>query len=185
MSKAILKSGILLVAEPFLGDPNFERSVVLICNHNEEGSFGFVLNQLSKLNLQDIGDDEIYVNFPLYIGGPVEQDTLHFIHCIPEKIEGSIPIVDNLCWSGDYEQIKHLLNMGKISENEIRFFAGYSGWSAGQLQDEYNGNAWIVTEADASFVFDTPTKEFWRAVLKKMGGKHKAIANYPIDPRLN
>jgi putative transcriptional regulator len=90
-----------------------------------------------------------------------------------------------LSWSGNFEQIKSLLNLGKINEQDIRFFAGYSGWSAGQLQDEYDENAWIVTEADADFVFKTPAKNFWREILKKMGGKHKAIAHYPTDPRLN
>jgi putative transcriptional regulator len=185
MSRASLKSGTLLIAEPFLGDPNFERSVILLCNHNDEGSFGFILNQISKINLQEIQEDELYVDMPLYIGGPVEQNTLHFIHCIPEQIEGSIPIVSDLSWSGNFEQIKSLLNLGKINEQDIRFFAGYSGWSAGQLQDEYDENAWIVTEADADFVFKTPAKNFWREILKKMGGKHKAIAHYPTDPRLN
>ncbi len=185
MGKPSLKSGILLIAEPFLGDANFERSVILLCNHGADGSFGFVLNRVSTMSLQEIESEGLYADMPIYVGGPVEQSTLHFIHCMPEHIEGSIPIVGDLSWSGDFEQIKSLINLGKINEEDIRFFAGYSGWSAGQLQDEYDENAWIVTEADTDFLFKTPPKDFWREILKKMGGKHKAMAHYPTDPSLN
>jgi putative transcriptional regulator len=185
MTKLSPASGRLLIAEPFLGDPNFERSVVLMCEHNEEGSFGLVLNQTTDLTLKDVWPETPYADFPLYIGGPVQQNTLHFIHRLGSEIEQSIEISKGLFWSGDYDQLTSQINLGKIDEKDIRFFAGYSGWSAGQLLKEMQENAWIVSMVESNFIFDTLAKDFWREVLKKMGGEYKSIANYPIDPRLN
>ena len=177
--------GRLLIAEPFLGDPNFERSVVLVCEHNESGTFGFVLNQTTHLLLKDVIEDEIYAQIPLHIGGPVEQNTLHFVHRMGAVIEDSVQIGEGLYWGGDFEQLRSLLNMGTVTEQDVRFFIGYSGWGSGQLDGELTQNAWIVTETDADFIFDTPANQFWRGILRRMDGKYKALSNYPTDPRLN
>ncbi len=177
--------GKLLIAEPFLGDANFERSVVLLCEHNESGSFGLVLNQSTQLMLKDVIADDLFSDVPLHIGGPVEQNTLHFIHSLGEQIEESIQVSDRLYWGGDFEQVKSLLNRGKITPEEIRFFIGYSGWGSGQLQHELNQQAWIVTNAESDFIFRTTAEQFWRGILRRMDGKYKALANYPTDPRLN
>jgi len=186
MDTTQVSKGNILIAEPFLGDPNFERSVVLLCEHNAQGSFGFVLNQISHYTLKDvIDDDETYIDMPLYVGGPVEQNTLHFIHRLGDVIEDSIQISEGLYWGGNYEQLKTLLNIGKVQEKDIRFFVGYSGWAEGQLDQELSEKVWIVSKTEASFIFDTPAKEFWRSILRNMGGKHKMLSNYPIDPRLN
>jgi putative transcriptional regulator len=176
--------GKLLIAEPFLGDPNFERSVVFLCEHNERGTFGLVLNQGTNLYLNDVLPDPVVSNLPLYVGGPVEQNTLHFIHRL-SFLEDAVEISAGLFWSGDYEQIMSLLNIGKITEQDVRFFVGYSGWSAGQLEDELSKDAWIVSETDAAFIFETPAEQFWRAVLRRMGGEYRIKSHYPIDPRLN
>ena len=176
--------GKLIIAEPFLGDRNFERSVVLLCEHNQEGSFGLVLNQLTNLQLDDVIEN-IYAEFPLFLGGPVEQNTLHFIHRLGNEIDNTIEIGNGIFWSGDFEQVKTLINIGKISANDIRLFVGYSGWSAEQLEREIKQDAWIISEIDAEVIFDTPSKDFWREVLKRMGGEYKVLANYPTDPRLN
>lgn len=176
--------GKFLIAEPFLGDTNFERSVVLLCEHNENGSFGLVMNQKSNLNLGDVMEN-IYGDMPLYVGGPVEQNTLHYIHRLGSQINNSIAIGNGIYWSGDFEEIRTLINIGKITEKDIRFFLGYSGWGNGQLMNEMKQNSWIVSDADAAFIFDTPNEQFWRAVLKRMGGEYKVLSNYPTDPRLN
>jgi putative transcriptional regulator len=177
--------GKLLVAEPYLGDPNFERSVTLLCEHNQHGSFGLTLNQTTNLTLSDVFDGEIYANIPVYLGGPVQQNTLHFIHRLGNLVEDTIEIAENLYWSGDFEQVKSMLNIGTITEKDIRFFIGYAGWSEGQLISEIETNAWILTDADSEFIFSTAASDFWRGILRKMGGKHKMLSNYPIDPRLN
>ncbi len=177
-------NGRLLIAEPFLGDTNFERSVVLICEHNAQGTFGLVLNQTTDLHLSDVIED-ITPDLLLFLGGPVQQNTLHFIHRRPDLIDNSIKIMDGLYWSGDFEEIKRAVNLGTLTERDARFFIGYSGWSEGQLDDELAQKSWIVSHTDADFLFDTPVKEFWRGVLKRMGGEYKSIAHYPVDPRLN
>lgn len=176
--------GKILIAEPFLGDKNFERSVVLLCEHSFQGSFGLVLNQLTNLKLDDVIEN-IYSDLPLYLGGPVENNTLHFIHRLGNQIDGTVDIGNGIYWSGDFEQVKTLINIGKIPENDIRLFVGYSGWSGGQLENEMKQNSWILSDADASLIFDTPSKNFWREVLKRMGGQYKVLSNYPTDPRLN
>jgi putative transcriptional regulator len=176
--------GKILIAEPFLGDPNFERSVVLLCEHNPEGSFGFVLNQSSNLRLGDVIEG-VYVDFPLYIGGPVEQNTLHFIHRLGDMIDHTVEIGNGIYWSGDFESLRTLINIGKISENDIRLFLGYSGWGTGQLDAELGNNSWILSDIDAATIFDSSPQQFWRIVLKKKGGDFKVLSNYPTDPRLN
>src|ERR1700712_764900 len=176
--------GNLLIAEPFMGDSNFERSVVLLCEHNERGTFGLVLNQATNLTVSDVLE-EMYSEMPLFLGGPVEQNTLHFIHRLGHQIDGSIYIGENLYWSGNFDEIKRLLNLGAIKEKDIRLFIGYSGWGAGQLDKEMKQNSWIVTKTTAETLFETPYNQLWRAILKQMGGEYKVLSNYPVDPRLN
>lgn len=180
-----ISKGKLLIAEPFLGDPNFERAVVLLCEHNEQGSFGLVLNQLSNLGLSDALEGVYNADMQLFVGGPVEYNTLHFIHRLGDLIPESVSLGHGIYWSGDFETVKSLINIGQIEEQNIRFFLGYSGWGAGQLQSELQKNSWIVRDANAELIFDSSVEQFWRKVLREMGGEYKVISNYPIDPRLN
>ena len=115
------QDGRLLIAEPFLGDPNFERSVILLCEHTDEGSFGLVMNQLSNLKLQDVIDD-IFMEFPVYVGGPVEYNTLHYVHRLGNLIPDSVELGNNLYWSGDFDAIKTMINIGKIRKMIFAFF---------------------------------------------------------------
>ncbi len=179
-----LSKGHLLIAEPYLGDPNFERSVIMLCEHNEQGSFGLVLNQLSNLRLNDAVDD-IFMEFPLYVGGPVEYNTLHYLHRLGETIPDSIDLGNGIYWSGDFAALKSLINLGKISEEDIRFYLGYSGWGEDQLNNEMRRNSWIISHVDADMIFDSTPEQFWRKVLRNMGGEYKVMSNYPTDPRLN
>ncbi|TAF67219.1 MAG: YqgE/AlgH family protein [Cytophagales bacterium] len=186
MERVPLAQGALLIATPFLGNDIFERSVVLLCDHQKEGTFGLIMNQMTELRLGDIWEESSYSDLPVFIGGPVEQNTLHFIHRLGDQIAQSIPIGDNLYWSGDYEQVKTLLQIGQVSPEEIRFFVGYSGWSEDQLSGEIDQDYWVVHQPkENDTLFSTPPKHLWRTLLKNMGGKHKAMANYPVDPRLN
>lgn len=185
MSKKEVKKGDILIAEPFLGDPNFERTVILLCEHNEQGSFGFVLNQKIETNLNDLTEGKFYTNNEIFVGGPVQQNTLHFIHRLGDLIENSVEIIKGLYWGGDFEQTQSLVNTGVIQTKDIRFFLGYSGWGVGQLDSELEQKSWIVTESKADFILDTEAEALWRLILKNMGGKYKQLSNYPIDPRLN
>ncbi len=178
------QQGNCLIAEPFLEGDEFTRSVVLLCEHQDSrGSFGLVLNKPSELKVNDVVDS-LNTQQTLFVGGPVEKNTLHFLHTIPE-IENSIPLKDGVFWGGDYEQIKLLDIRGSISSANIRFFMGYSGWGQNQLKSEIQQNSWIITDTNLKQLFETNPEDLWAEILKEMGGKYRLFSNYPIDPRLN
>lgn len=177
--------GALLIAKPYLGDSNFERGVILLCSHNEQGTYGFVMNQVTELFLGDVLEETIYQDIPLYVGGPVEKNTLHFIHRRPDLIKDGAQIIDGVFWGGNFDHVKTLLNINSLNQDDIRFFIGYSGWSGGQLENEISEDSWIITKTTSKFLFTTSPGELWREVLKSMGGEYRSIAHYPIDPRSN
>lgn len=176
-------AGRLLLSEPTLPDPNFARTVVLLTEHNEIGSLGFVLNRPVNIHLHDLGEDFLGSQLPLYEGGPVELNTLHFIHRLGKDIEGTIEIADSIFWGGNIEQIK--VNLSKLSENEIRFFIGYSGWGAGQLEMEMKQHTWLVAPAVSTDIFEVAPDQLWEKCIRGLGGKAAELSNYPIDPRMN
>lgn len=179
-----LATGKILIAEPYLGDPNFERSVVLLCDHNDQGSFGFVLNQESEFLVSDLLQETVYPEIKVHFGGPVERTTLHFLHACPQLIEGGLEVLPGLFWGGEFKKMIENLNLGIVKSDQIKFFIGYSGWGPGQLEAEMQRNSWVISTADAKNILNN-NKEYWREALKKMGGDYKVMANYPIDPRLN
>ena len=180
------KKGDLLISEPFLPDPNFERTVVLICEHNEQGSFGFILNKPSVLKLPDVLEEVEDFDTLIHVGGPVQQDTLHFIHRIGDQLEGGEEVGKGLYWGGNFEQLKVMISQQQVNEKDVLFFLGYSGWGEGQLMDEIKEKSWIVHKSvSPAQVFDKDPKYLWREILKEMGGKYKMFSNYPTDPRLN
>lgn len=185
MEKLKLEKGILLVSEPFLPDPNFKRSVVVLTEHDEEGSIGFVLNRKTNLVLNDVLEDFPEFPAPLYLGGPVEQNTLHYLHAAHHHIPGSKPLVPGINWGGDFAVVRDLVESGSLPIDEIKFFIGYSGWSAAQLEDEFNEKAWILARANESLVLSEADEDLWKVVLKGMGRTYQLMANYPDDPRLN
>lgn len=180
-----IEAGKFLIAEPFLKDPNFKRSVVLICEHSEEGSIGFVINNEFKHTLSEIVPELPSANWPLYLGGPVETDSLHFLHNIPSLIGGSKEIASGVYWSQDFNTIIPLIKEGKIEGKNIRFYLGYSGWSEGQLEMEIEEKTWIITNGDAAMVFSDNPHQTWKNSLKQMGGYFTIIANSPMGPQLN
>ena len=179
------QKGSLLVSEPYLPDPNFDRTVVYLCEHNSEGSFGFVLNKASQVNVEDLLQDIKNFNETVFVGGPVEQNTLHFLHRA-DYLEGGIEVQNGIYWGGNYEQLLTLIDTGRIERSDFRFYVGYSGWGEGQLEKELEENTWIVANnATTELIFDTDPADLWRDVLKMMGGRYNVYSNYPKDPRLN
>lgn len=179
--------GRILISEPFLEDPHFKRAVVLLCEHNEEGSFGFVLNKFIDVEVHEFIEDisTADLNTRVSLGGPVKNDALFYIHTLGEALEGSVKIMDGLYMGGDFETLKTLLNTGQLSENSIRFFVGYSGWVTGQLEKEMEQNAWLVSRLSVDDVMNTDEDNLWNKALEKMGRKHAVLANFPEDPSLN
>ena len=180
-----LAPGKLLIADPFLRDPNFTRSVIIICDHQQSGSFGFVLNKEYPQMLGELISGLDASDFPLYYGGPVQKDTVHFLHQCPNLIPGGYEISDGIYWGGDFTEVVELLNLKKLSTVDIRFFLGYSGWGEGQLEDEMKQKSWISTEATKKLIFTGDTNNIWKAALKQLGGEYQQMVNYPIDPQLN
>ncbi|MCR5890105.1 YqgE/AlgH family protein [Hymenobacter sp. J193] len=185
-----LTAGSLLISQPFLGDPNFERTVVLLCQHSDvEGTFGLVLNRPSALVLGDVlelpgADSSPLAQIPLGMGGPVQPDTLHFLHQRAD-LPDAAPLGQGVYWGGDFGVLLGLLLSGELSPDEIRLYVGYSGWTADQLAGEVRENVWIVHPNAAGKVFTLTTDAFWQAILREKGGRYRMLSNYPLDPRLN
>ncbi|WP_300569069.1 YqgE/AlgH family protein [Flavobacterium sp.] len=180
------KKGNLLVAEPSItGDLSFNRSVVLLADHNDEGSVGFILNKPLGYSIHDL-IPEIKASFKIYNGGPIEQDNLYFIHNIPQLIPNSIEISSGIYWGGDFESTKDLINDGKISRNNIRFFLGYSGWDAEQLQNELESNSWIISENGLrNKIIGKSSADFWKEKIMEQGGDYLIWSNAPENPIYN
>jgi putative transcriptional regulator len=179
--------GRILISEPFADDFYFKRSVVLLIEHNEHGSMGFILNNYSiKIPVTSILRDMPDFGGRLSLGGPVSTDSLFYMHTLGSKVEGSIPIMHNLYWGGDFDEIKRLITLGTANETNLRFFLGYSGWSEGQLASEISRNSWLVSESKVGEIMNTNEKKnLWKQSLKNLGQKYELWANFPEDPNLN
>lgn len=178
--------GHLLVAEPtIIGDVSFNRSVVLLADHSDKGSVGFILNKILDFTLKDL-IPELDSNFKIYNGGPVEQDNLYFIHKVPGLIPESIEIANGIYWGGDFDVVIDLITKKLISEKQIRFFLGYSGWDANQLNEELNTHSWIVTpNENAADVIERPYNSFWKDKMMQLGGEYLLWSNAPENPSYN
>jgi putative transcriptional regulator len=179
------EKGNLLISEPFLSDYHFRRTVVLVGDHTPEGSVGFILNRVLALSSNEVVPDLLTLNFPLFYGGPVEPNTLHFIHKAGNKVEGSQEVADGIFWGGDIEQVNELLNLKEVTPEEFRFFIGYSGWTSGQLQDEIDNKAWWIARGGADIVFDDDLDNMWKNVVRNMGQDFAYMADSPEDPSWN
>lgn len=177
--------GILLIADPFLKDPNFLRSVVLLCEHQTEGSFGFVLNRRIAFTLDELVPELEGHPLPVYEGGPVQKNSLHFLHQMPAEIPGGQEVVKGVYWGGDFEVLTELIKSDQADPSRIRFFLGYSGWSEGQLAGEMNEKTWLTTAASRQLVFHKDPAEIWKEALRQLGGDYEMLINFPLDPQLN
>lgn len=180
-----LNKGKLLIAEPaILNDSSFNRAIVLLTEHTPNNSVGFILNRPLDYTVNDLLP-EIKCEFPVYQGGPVEQDNLYFVHKIPELIPDSIEVADGIFWGGNFESLKDLLNNEVLDASDIRFFLGYSGWGKQQLDKEMNQNSWFIGENDFENIFSTDNENLWKNKLLQKGGDYKLWANAPSDFNLN
>ncbi|SMG30740.1 YqgE/AlgH family protein [Sphingobacterium psychroaquaticum] len=181
------KKGSLLLSEPFMLDSNFKRSVILLCEHNTEtGSMGFILNHRSSLLLQDVVPNIENDTIPIYIGGPVEIESLFFLHHIPDKIPGGTHLIDNIYFGGDFNQVTFLLNANMLTVDEVKFFIGYAGWGNDQLAQEIEENSWAVhNKFPSDILFLTDGEDLWKEALISLGPKYAHVANFPQSPDLN
>lgn len=179
--------GSILISEPFLQDAYFQRSVVLLVEHNMQGSMGFVLNKKTDLIVNTFFPElEEYPEIPIYLGGPVSANRLFFIHSLGDLIvPDSVKIKDRLYFDGDFEALKRYIQNGHSIEGKVKFFLGYSGWTEGQLGNEINKNSWVVSHAAKENVLLADGESFWKNSLEQLGSNYEAWTKYPKDPYLN
>ena len=187
-NKATPAQGSLLVSAPFLKDYHFERSVVLLAEHSDEGSMGFVLNKhyrfrmsLSQL-LGEVNQPRLFL--PVFKGGPMSRETLFYVHRL-NGLKGALPLGNGLYLNGDFNQMRKYILEGNPVEGMIRFYTGYAGWGVNQLMEEIEANTWMVTDTSGIDLLTEPIESMWRQSMQKMGGKYAVWAKYPKYPSLN
>ncbi len=184
------KKGRLLITEPFMQNDYFHRSVILLCEHNEDGSFGFVLNNYTDVKLSEFENmhevEGFCDDFRISIGGPVSAKNLYYIHTLGDQLPDSIHVAGNIYAGGDFDLLKEKIANGQVTADQVRFFLGYSGWVEKQLNGELKQNSWLVADIDHSDdIMDVNNETIWKDYMQRQGGKYKVFANFPKDPALN
>lgn len=178
--------GLLLISEPFLDSDYFTRSVILICDHNEEGSFGFVLNNFLEEKFDGLPEPVLSSNTNISIGGPVEVSNLYFIHTFGENVPGATILADGIYLGGDFEALKENLSKCPNPDQNVRYFLGYSGWDENQLASEIKERSWVVCEPKhKNWIMDTKKDNLWETCLKSLGGKYEMFSKFPVNPNNN
>jgi len=181
-----MKAGDFLIATPtIIGDPNFQRSGVLMVDCQATGTVGFIINKKLEYTLDELMEN-VDSPFPMYYGGPVEQDNLFFVHRLGSQIPHSLPIQEDLYWSGDFETVLSLIEAKKVNPTQIRFFLGYSGWAEGQLESEIKEGSWAVVDSEE--VLDwmgNSSEDFWKNQMRALGGRFLIWSNAPENPLSN
>tara|TARA_B100000768_G_C11284375_1_gene381088 strand:+ start:4465 stop:5040 length:576 start_codon:yes stop_codon:yes gene_type:complete len=177
--------GKILLSEPFLTDPYFKRAAILLCEHNDEGSFGFVLNNYLDMSLGQIMKGLPELTTRVSLGGPVNSSNLYYLHTLGSSIIDSKEIANGIYLGGDFEHLKEEISKGNVGHNQVKFFVGYSGWSANQLEEEMAQNSWYVAEAKPEIVMNIKSDNLWAEFLESMGSKYSKMIGLPTDPNLN
>lgn len=176
--------GNILIAEPFLEGKYFSRSVVYVVEHDVNGSIGFVLNKPMQYSTSDLVSELAGLDFPVYLGGPVEQNQLYYLHSHAELTD-ALKVSEGIYWGGDFTELVGMLKEGNILPGEIRFFAGYSGWESGQLERELEENTWMIGDITGVKFFDLEKEGLWESSMSELGGRYKIWSNFPKDPIMN
>lgn len=190
-SKARPRAGQFLLSEPFLTDPWFGRKTVFLCDHDQDGTVGIVLDNGTGRRLKEVlPESEAWgIDHELFLGGPVHDDSLFFLHTFGDEVANAMPVLPGLWLGGDLDGIRALLTRPVPSKGSIRFFIGYSGWAAGQLEAEMERHSWYVHDAPLadkmSIVMDTDPGELWKRLLGNKGPGFSKVPGLPTDPSLN
>jgi putative transcriptional regulator len=176
-----IEKGVLLLAEPFMEDPYFKRAAVLLCENHPQGTLGFILNKPTQVRLEEILEDFPAFDAPIYYGGPVQADRLHYIHNLGDLLEDSLPVSEGVWWGGDFDALKFLIQSELVRPEQIRFFVGYAGWSAGQLEDELSTGSWVTTEMHANYAFKTAADKIWSLAMYNKGNAFEILADLPEE----
>ncbi len=178
-------AGRILIAEPFLQGLYFSRSIILLTEHNETGTVGFVLNKSTEVYPDELIEDILSFEGELFVGGPVSPNTLSFLHTLGPEVPGAVKITKSVYWGGDFEFLKKMINDGKASSQSVKFFAGYSGWAPAQLEGEIAENSWIVSSPDDGLIMTRDVEDTWEQAMQGMGEIYKTWTNFPRNPTFN
>jgi putative transcriptional regulator len=179
------QKGKILISEPFLNDSYFKRSIVFLTEHSDEGAVGFVLNKPVNLTINEVVKDFPAIDTQISIGGPVQTNTLHYIHTMGDIIPESIHVVGDIYWGGDFNTIKELATLDLLKTKQIKFFLGYSGWAAQQLEEEIERDSWVITDIEPERVMAEKNDHFWKEMLNRLGEKYRLWSTFPENPTMN
>ena len=179
------RKGRVLLSEPLMGDYYFGRSVVLLAEHNNEGSFGLIVNKTVQTKFNEILPDFPEFDSQLFLGGPVETNRLFILHTLGDKISESVEIIKGLYWGGNLDDIKEMISLNLANSKNIRFYLGYSGWSAGQLENELKRNSWVITRTSSEKIFTKSPENLWDDLVKKLGDEYLYWEKLPKNPMYN
>jgi len=172
--------GQLLIAHPLLNDGFFNRSVIYVTNFNDEEAVGLILNFKTNYKLRDFRPELNNGNFPIYEGGPVAKNQLFFLHTLGEKLNNSLHIKNNISFGGDYNELLHLINHEQVTQQQVRFFVGYTGWGAEQLSDEIERKSWLVN-SPTTINFNDNESELWTEKLSEVKSSLKVFGEISHD----
>ncbi len=185
----VVDPGTLLAAWPDLRDPNFMHTVVLMCQHSDEGAYGLVVNRKTDIVVKDLLPEHPTLarcEFPVHLGGPVDHATLQFVHALPKEIPGGFPMSDDLWLGGDIDALGEVLVAADPGPREkVRVVLGYSGWGAGQLDVELAAGSWVPAAMDLEAIFDGEPESTWRRVVSSIGPGGPALGSQPPDVSWN
>ncbi|MCB0705222.1 MAG: YqgE/AlgH family protein [Saprospiraceae bacterium] len=179
------QGGSILLSEPFALDSNFKRAAILLCEHSGEGSLGFILNKPLNMRINELIHDFPEFDAEVFYGGPVQTDSVHYVHNLGELLEDSVEVGSGVYWGGNFEKLKFLVSHELVKPRNIRFFVGYSGWSGGQLADEMDYGSWVLAEMDSNYIFKSEPRELWSQIMKNKGDNFAVIAQMPDSISFN
>jgi putative transcriptional regulator len=177
--------GRILVSQPSLNDRFFSRSVVMLAEHGNDGSFGFIVNKPANIKLSKVTGEFGDFDTDLYLGGPVQVNNLFYVHSKGDIIKDSLKIIEGVYWGGDMAEIMKSISTGNLTEKDIRFYAGYSGWQPKQLDREMEEKSWIVLDGKNRYVFGLRPANLWKKIVLTLGEDYAPWINYPYDPNMN
>ena len=176
------EQGRTLIAEPFLRDMPFRRAVILLTEYSPQSAMGYVLNKKLPFYLDDLVDTiTAKQRIPIYYGGPVDKQLLFFIHRL-EFLPNSYKISDSLFLNGDFNMLLEYINLGTDISGKIKFFLGYAGWTAGQLDAEIEGNTWLVGEPEEQEMIEPADEELWETALLRLDEGYRLWTEMPLYP---
>lgn len=182
-----LEKGMFLIATPGLRDPNFRQTVVLLCEHGQDGALGVVVNRPTEIRITEVLPQVPVLegqSHTVFAGGPVQRNHLLILYRLDQEPDGTHRVFDGVYLGGNLQTIEHMLETPDANE-AFRAFMGYSGWAPGQLENELKMGSWLTMPADHSLMFEKDPIRLWADILRSFGKDYERYADMPLDPSLN